>query len=330
MSAVRFRPEAPSISNIKFKMENRKLINFTSDTSTRIDKFLSQKLNIARNQIENLIKNSLVKVNGQIIKKGGVKLKANDLIEVTILQNSHEKKEVDFDIPILYEDDDLLVINKPPFITVHPAPSEKDPTVVDWLKSKGFSLSTLAGEERFGIVHRIDKETSGALVIAKNNKTHAFLADQLKDKTMGRYYIMLLNIPLKETKCIKAPIGRNPKNRVKMAVLKNGKTAKTLFVPIEKNLTAAKLFTGRTHQIRVHLKHIGRYIKGDGVYGKKDAPRTMLHAKEIYFTHPNGKKISIIAPLFDDFKKLLKGYNYEENVSISNIFNDFLGMCNKQ
>ena len=98
-------------------------------------------------------------------------------------------------------------------------------------------------------------------------------------------------------------------------------------MPIFKNLTAAKLFTGRTHQIRVHLKHIGRYIKGDSVYGKKDAKRVMLHAKEIYFTHPNGKKISIIAPLFDDFKELIKGYNYEENLSISSIFNDFIRMC---
>ena len=310
-------------------MKNSKILSFTANSSQRVDKFLSQKLDIARNQIENLIKNSLVKVNNKTISKGGVKLKENDKIEVEIIENSPEKREVDFEIPILYEDEDLLVINKPPFITVHPAPSEKNATVVDWLKSKGFALSTLAGEERYGIVHRIDKETSGALVIAKNNKTHAFLAEQLKDKSMGRFYIMILDKELKEAKCVEAPIARNPKNRVKMAVVKGGKEAKTLFVPIYKNLTAAKLFTGRTHQIRVHLKQIGRYIKGDATYGKKDAERVMLHAKEIYFTHPNGKKISIIAPLFEDFKEMIKGYKYEEDSSIGTLFNDFLGMCNK-
>jgi len=305
-------------------------MRLNADKNTRLDKFLSEKLNVSRNQIENLIKNSLVKVNNKTVKKGGVKLKSGDeiFIEKPEIKTS-EKKEVNFEIPVLYEDEDLLVINKPPGIVVHPAPSYKEATLVDWLREKGYRLSNIAGEERYGIVHRIDKETSGALVIAKNNKTHEFLANQLKDKSMGRYYLMLLNEPLKETKCVDAPIARNPKNRIKMAVVKGGKEAKTLFVPVFKNLTAAKLYTGRTHQIRVHLNKIGRYILGDTTYGKKEqsTPRVMLHAKEIYFTHPNGKKLSIIAPLFDDFKNLIQGYEYEENNSLRDIFVPYERMC---
>jgi len=314
-------------------MQKENIKTFTADKEERLDKFLSEKLNVSRNQIENLIKKGLVKINNSTAKKGGIKLKKGDNIQITEpeMQKS-EQKEVDFDIPVLYEDEDLLVINKPPFIVVHPAPSVKEPTVVDWLKSKGYSLSTLAGEERFGIVHRIDKETSGALVIAKNNKTHEFLSKQLKDKSMGRYYLFLTDIPLKEPVCVNKPIARNPKNRLKMAVIKGGKEAKTLFIPIEENLSAAKLYTGRTHQIRVHLNSIGRYIIGDKTYGKKNQniPRVMLHAREIYFTHPNGKKLSIIAPLFDDFKNLLKENQYEKINNLSKYFNSFDRMCNTE
>jgi len=301
-----------------------------ADKKIRLDKFLSEKLNVSRNQIENLIKKELVVINKKIAKKGGIKLKEGDLI---IIKEPHiqksEQKEINFEIPILYEDEDLVVINKPPFIVVHPAPSVKEPTVVDWLKSKGYSLSNLAGEERFGIVHRIDKETSGALVIAKNNKTHEFLSKQLKNKNMGRYYIFLTNLPLKEPICVDKPIARNPKNRLKMAVVKGGREAKTLFMPIEENLSAAKLYTGRTHQIRVHLNSIGRYILGDKTYGKKNQNinRVMLHAREIYFTHPNGKKLSIIAPLFEDFKKLLKDNQNEKVDNLSNYFISFEWMC---
>ena len=301
-----------------------------ADKEIRLDKFLSEKLNVSRNQIENLIKKELVKINGKTVKKGGIKLKTNDIIEYEIPQTEKsENKEINFNIPILYEDEDLLVINKPSGIVVHPAPSVKEATVVDWLKAKGFALSNLAGEERFGIVHRIDKETSGALVIAKNNKTHQFLSNQLKDKSMGRYYLFLLNHPLKEAVCIDKPIARNPKNRLKMAIVKGGRVAKTLFVPIEKNLTAAKLFTGRTHQIRVHLNSIGRYILGDSVYGKKNQniPRMMLHAREIYFTHPSGKKLSIIAPLFEDFQNMLKGIDNEKINNLSSYFTNYNRLC---
>jgi 23S rRNA pseudouridine1911/1915/1917 synthase len=308
---------------------------FIADKNERVDKFLSEKLNVSRNQIEHLIKNSRVSVNDKLIKKGGIKLQIGDVVEVEfkLAEKSKEDYEVNFDIPVLYEDEDVLVINKPPGIVVHPAPSVKEATLVDWLKSKNYRLSTIAGEERFGIVHRIDKETSGALVIAKNNKAHEFLSAQLKDKSMGRYYLMLLNEPLKGAICVDKPIARNPKNRLKMAYVKNGRVAKTLFVPIYENLAAAKLYTGRTHQIRVHLSTIGRYILGDTLYGKKEqtTPRVMLHAREIYFTHPSGEKLSIIAPMFDDFKKCIpKGLENEKIELLSDIFTSYNGMCHKE
>jgi len=304
----------------------------TATSKERVDKYLASVLKENRNQIEQLIKKGYVQINGKTVKKGGIKLKNGD--KITLLPPKKEEKEykkADFDIPVLYEDEDLLIINKPPGVVVHPAPSYKEPTLVDWLKEKNFSLSTLAGEERFGIVHRIDKETSGALAIAKNNETHEFLSRQLKDKSMGRYYLMLLNTPLKEAKCIDAPIGRNPKNRIKMAVVKGAKEAKTLFMPIERNLTAAKLFTGRTHQIRVHLTQLGRYILGDKTYGKKEqnTPRVMLHARELYLTHRNGKKLSIIAPLFDDFKNLIKGIDDEKISSLDSRFAAYKRMCSE-
>ena len=304
---------------------------FTASKPQRLDKFLSKELQTSRNQIENIIKKGLVTINSKTAKKGGIKLNIGDIIDIkTPVIEKKEYKKVNFDIPVLYEDEDLMVINKPPGIVVHPAPSVKNATVVDWLKMKGFSLSNLAGEDRFGIVHRIDKETSGALVIAKNNKTHEFLSNQLKDKSMGRYYLFLLNQPLKEAVCVHKPIARNPKNRLKMAIIPKGRDAKTLFIPIYENLTAAKLYTGRTHQIRVHLNSIGRYILGDKTYGKKEqnTKRVMLHAKEIYFTHPNGQKLSIIAPLFEDFKNELKGMEYETKIdNLSRKFADFERLC---
>ena len=307
--------------------------NFKASSSQRLDKFLSEKLQQNRSQIQNIIKKGLVKINGKVITKSGYKIQKNEKIEIHQLNEKKEYKKVDFDIPVLYEDEDLLVINKPPGIVVHPAPSVKNATVVDWLKEKGFSLSNLAGEERFGIVHRIDKETSGALVIAKNNKTHEFLSNQLKDKSMGRYYLFLLNHPLKEAVCVHKPIARNPKNRLKMAIIPKGRDAKTLFIPLLNNLSAAKLYTGRTHQIRVHLNSIGRYILGDKTYGKKEqnTKRVMLHAKEIYFTHPNGQKLSIIAPLFEDFKNELKGITYETKIdNLSRKFIDFERLCHSK
>ena len=213
---------------------------------------------------------------------------------------------------MLFEDEYLLIINKPPFLTVHDAPSVKEATLVDWLKSKGVTLSTISGEERHGIVHRIDNQTSGALVVAKTNEVHVGLRVQLENKSMGRYYLALIDLPLKESCFVTKSIARNPKNRLKMLASNEGKEAKSAFCKLQESqndkteLICAKLFSGRTHQIRAHLESLSRHILGDTLYGfksqKAKIPRVMLHAYLLYFTHPiTGEKIIQKAPLFDDF-----------------------------
>jgi len=293
--------------------------NFTTDTSGRIDKLLASKLGVSRNQVEKLIKDGLVSVNDKTITKTSFKVVEGDEIKYEFIEaQKRVVPPIDFDVEVLYEDEYLLVINKPSGLVVHPAASVKEPTLVDWLIHKGISLSTISGEERHGIVHRIDKETTGALVVAKDNKTHEALSAQLQDKSMGRYYLALIDCPLKEDIVIDKPIGRNPKHRLKMDVVLQGKTAKTAFKKLldtahGTELIAAKLFTGRTHQIRVHLNTLGRHILGDDLYGfksKRDKiARVNLHAYLLYLTHPiSGEKMEFIAPLFDDMKAYMAKY----------------------
>lgn len=269
---------------------------FTStQNKTRLDLFLSDELKESRSAIAKLIKDENITVNGKLANKPSFKLSLDDEVFVTLPEvQTTEALEIDFDIEILYEDDDLMVINKPSDLVVHPAPSHKGPTLVDWLKKKGVSLSTISGEERHGIVHRIDKDTTGALVIAKNNESHQKLSEELQNKTMGRYYLAIIDCPLKEDLIVEKPIGRNPKNRIKMGVVNGGRDAKSAFSKIalstdeKQELISAKLFTGRTHQIRVHLSSLGRSILGDTVYGNKqevNAP-IYLHAFILYLTHP--------------------------------------------
>jgi 23S rRNA pseudouridine1911/1915/1917 synthase len=294
--------------------------------SIRLDHFLTAELNVSRNRITELIKSALVSVNGATQTKAGTKLNTQDKVHVSFPEpKPYEESSVDFDIPIIFEDKDILVINKPPYITVHYAPSVKEPTVVDWLKSKNISLSSLSGEKRSGIVHRIDKETSGALIIAKNNAAHANLAKQLENRSLGRYYLALIDYPLKNDTIVDKPIGRNPKNRLKMAVVQNGRAARSTFCSLLTNeieqveLIGAKLYTGRTHQIRVHLSALGRHILGDNLYGfksqKDKIKRVMLHAYYLYLTHPeSGEKMMFTAPLYDDFKEQLFRFFTKESI----------------
>jgi len=308
----------------------------------RVDRYLSQALDVSRNQIEQLIRGGNVKLNGKVIKKGGVKLKNSSTLEVYFPtpQKSDALYPVDFDIPILYEDNYLMVLNKPPNIVVHPAPSVKEATLVDWLKERNFSLSNLNGDERHGIVHRLDKGTTGAILIAKDNKTHSLLSQQLKDRTMGRYYLAIIDNPLKSDNIIvEAPIGRNPNNRLKMGVVENGRYAKTLFKKITSSenssyeLIGAKLWTGRTHQIRVHLSTLGRHIIGDNLYGfkskKVNIDNVLLHAHTIYFRHPiSGDTIYVDAKIDRGMLDFINKYFALElqNEKIDNfhtIFNSF-------
>ena len=290
-------------------MEKKRLMQTIVATKTeRLDKLLQKSLNVSRNQIEQLIKKGYVSVNGKLVCKAGYKVQLEDIIEYSLPEVEKRKgKIVDFDVEVLYEDDDIMVINKPSPLVVHPALSVKEATLVDWLKVKGVSLSTISGDERTGIVHRLDKETSGAMVIAKNNESHEKLSMQLQDKSMGRYYIAIIDYPLKDDVCVEKPIARNPANRLKMGVVSGGKYAKTAFKKLAVceysnfELIAAKLYTGRTHQIRVHLNSLGRHIVGDSLYGFKSKndtiKRVMLHAYILYLIHPkSGKVLYFVAP----------------------------------
>ncbi len=282
----------------------------------RLDTFLTSQIGQTRSQIAELIKHEYVFVDDKKVPRPGVKLKVGQIVKVKFPEPKKEKAlDVDFDVEILYEADDVLVINKPSGVTVHPAPSVKEATLVDWLKHKNIRLSTISGEERHGIVHRLDKGTSGTMVVAKNNEAHAFLSKQLQDKSMGRYYIAVIAPPLKEDiTIVESNIGRSSHNRLKMACgLEHGKYAKTMFKYLalsedeHTQLIACKLFTGRTHQIRVHLESMNRHILGDHIYGlspkQENSERILLHAYLIYFIHPTTKKKMTFKAEFDDIMR---------------------------
>ncbi|MBN2895623.1 MAG: RluA family pseudouridine synthase [Campylobacterales bacterium] len=291
----------------------------------RLDTFLAEHLGQSRNQIAQLIKGGHVRVDAEVQTKPGLKLKAGQSLHVSIPQvTPHVAQSIDFDVTVLYEDASILIIDKPSDLTVHAAPSVKEPTLVDWLIHKGISLSTISGEERHGIVHRLDKGTSGVMVVAKTNEAHEKLSQQLQDKSMGRYYLALVTPPLKEHHTvIEAPVGRSSHNRLKMAAVPEGKSAKTLFCALSRSrdgkeeLIGAKLFTGRTHQIRVHLETISRHILGDHLYGVKSKEdkisRILLHAYVMYLTHPqSGERMQFYADIPQAMRDHLQKYFDQE------------------
>ncbi|AJC86116.1 RluA family pseudouridine synthase [Campylobacter sp. RM16704] len=297
------------------------MLKISSLCEERLDVFLSDVLKQSRSQVVRLIKENCVCVNKKIEKKSSKKIKQKDEISILLPQTKEIKENYtpEFDITILHEDDDVLVLNKAPNVVVHGASSVKEATLVDWLLYKGYILSNLNGDHRAGLVHRLDKGTSGAIVIAKNNQSHQFLANQLLDKSMGRFYLALSDLPLKKDKMSnEKAIMRCPSNRLKKITTSHlnslAKSAKTDFINLlsgkDCSLIAAKLYTGRTHQIRVHLADFNRYILGDELYGYKGKikyNRVMLHAYLIYFIHPRTKKLMFIkAPMFDDFYQILK------------------------
>ncbi len=292
----------------------------------RLDRFIHTHIGGSRNQVERLIKKGFVKAGGKRVTKAGYRVSPGEEVEYTIAtEPEYETASVDFEVPVIYEDEDIMVINKPSGLIVHPAPSVKEATLVDWLKMKGVNLSTISGDERHGIVHRLDKETSGAMVVAKNNDAHVKLSEQLRQKSMGRYYIAVIDHPLKTSGIVEKPIGRNPANRLKMGVVSGGKSAKTRFEKLlaGKNgsfeLIGAKLFTGRTHQIRVHLASLGRHIVGDGLYGfkspKAKIDRILLHAFILYLEHPKrGERMRFVAEIPGSMKKSIESYFQKEDL----------------
>jgi len=284
----------------------------------RLDRLLHARIGGSRSQVERLIKRGFVEAGGRAVTKAGYKVSPGETVVYTIPpEPEFSEVSVDFDIPVIYEDGEILIVNKPSGIVVHPAPSVKEATLVDWLKARGMNLSTISGEERHGIVHRLDKETSGVMVVAKNNAAHEALSSQLQERSMGRYYIAVIDYPLKASGIVEGAIGRNRANRLKMGIVPGGKPAKTRFekllagekVPYE--LIGAKLFTGRTHQIRVHLASLGRHIVGDGLYGFKSGKgtidRILLHAYVLYLNHPKtGEPLRFVAEIPESMKKTVE------------------------
>lgn len=283
----------------------------------RLDKALSIALSKTRNHIEILFDEGHIWVNGKN-EKPSYRVKENDVVEYEEkeLVPSEMKKE-NIPLDIVYEDEDLMVINKPRGMVVHPANGHHEGTLVNALLGYCTDLSGINGVERPGIVHRIDKDTSGLLVVCKNDFAHNEIAKQLKDKTMHREYYALCKGVIKEDDGkIIAPIGRDPYDRLKMAVdVKNGKEAITFFHVEERfnqyTLVSVRLFTGRTHQIRAHMHYIGHPLEGDPLYGKKKnllfQNGQLLHAYRITFIHPRTQKeMTFEVPLPDDFKAVLE------------------------
>ena len=287
----------------------------------RIDSYLSnnKEVDLTRSKIQNLIKNGNILVNGKTIKNS-YKLEENDEIEINYVTESLDIKGEDIPLNIVYEDEDILVINKPSGMVVHPSVGNTKGTLVNALINYS-KLSSINGEFRPGIVHRIDKDTSGLLLVAKNDKAHLFLEEELKSHNINRTYVALVHGVIKhDTGEIDAPIGRDENDRKKMAVTsKNSKSAVTHFKVLNRfkntTLVECKLETGRTHQIRVHMKYINHTIVNDPVYSRDkniDNFGQMLHAKSISFIHPRTKeKMSFTVEEPEEFKKILKIYEEE-------------------
>ena len=294
-----------------------------NDIGKRLDVFVSERFSVTRSFAQNLIDDGHVLVNFEV-KNKNYRIRQGDCVEANIPEPTELSAEAeDIELDVVYEDEDIIVVNKPSGMVVHPAPGNENKTLVNALlyHCKG-TLSGINGVIRPGIVHRIDKDTSGLLVVAKNDEAHVFLSSLLKEHGIKRVYHAVVTGHLKENEgTIDAPIARHPTNRKKMAVVAGGREAITHYKTIEEfsGFTYAKmeLETGRTHQIRVHMSHIGHPIMGDTAYGGGKTPfekahkslidGQMLHAKELSFPHPRTKEIvHFECPLPDNFEKILK------------------------
>ena len=281
------------------------------DIGKRVDKYLNEKIERkSRSFIQGLIEQESVFVNDKIVKSN-YKVRNSDIIRVVIKEPEVLKVEAE-DIPleILYEDKDLIVVNKPKGMVVHPANGNYNGTLVNALLYHCTDLSSINGIIRPGIVHRIDKDTTGVLVVAKNDEAHNFLSEQLKEHSMKREYLALVEGRLKtERGIIDKPLGRNKNDRLKMGIVKDGKRAVTHYEVLEvfKSATLVKciLETGRTHQIRVHMASIGHPLIGDLVYGFKKQrfkiDGQLLHAEVLGFIHPRTKKYMEFSTELPDF-----------------------------
>ena len=300
--------------NLKFQTEEK---------GQRIDKYLCEQTQLTRSRIQQLIEQGAVEVNGKATKSN-YKINPGDLIEVSY-EDLSELDVVAQDIPldIRYEDSDVIVINKPRGMVVHPANGNQQGTLVNALLYHCKDLSGINGVLRPGIVHRIDKDTTGLIIVAKNDKAHLELSKQLQDKTVNRlYYALVHGTFAHDYGTIDAPIGRDETDRQKMAVTeKNSKEARTHFRVLERfkdySLVECRLETGRTHQIRVHMRYIDHPIVGDEKYGYRRRMKIggqLLHAHQLEFVHPStGEKMVVEAEIPQDFAEVLQRLRAERD-----------------
>lgn len=297
----------------------------TDKEYSRLDLFISSMIpSLSRSYIQKIIKSGNIKVNNEIVTRPSKKIR--EKIEVEIIIPEPKKLEIQpkpINIKIIYEDKDIAVVEKPPYLSVHPGAGENDRTLVHGLLYHLKNLSSISGVERPGIVHRLDKDTSGLMVIAKNDKSHQELVKQFSSRKVEKEYIALVYGMVKEDAfTVDAPIGRKKRERKKMGLSSAGRKAITDFVVLKKYNPYATLLlchplTGRTHQIRVHLSSKGYPIVGDILYSGrikrkappllKNFPRQVLHSSKLSFYHPsNGKKMVFSSDLPEDLKNLLQ------------------------
>lgn len=299
-------------------MEKKDYVITEEFAGVRLDKAISMKdSSISRASVQRMIDEELVLVNGKK-SKASYKISVGDT--VTIIKEELKEVEIkaeDIPLDVIYEDNDILVVNKQKGLVVHPGNGNPDGTLVNAIMARcKDSLSGIGGEIRPGIVHRIDKDTSGLLIIAKHDKAHINVSEQIKNHEVKKTYIALVRGNVKENEAtIDMPIARSTKDRTKMAVSKNGKNAVTHIKVLERfndyTLLEVNIETGRTHQIRVHMSQIGYPIVGDYVYSNGRNPfgveGQMLHSQKLEFVHPiSGKKMSLEAPLPEYFEEVLK------------------------
>lgn len=315
--------------------ETRSFVVTEELSGTRLDRFLETLLKgFTRSRIKVLIEEGWVKIQGEKAKKGGQKVRAGSVVEVTIPPlKTLELVPLEMELDILCEDEHLLVLDKPAGLVVHPAPGHDNDTLVNALLAHCKNLKGIGGTERPGIVHRLDKDTSGLLVVAKDEETHRGLVEQFKQREVEKVYLALIfGTPYPTRGTITAPIGRHPIHRKKMAVVEKGLEALTRYRVLASgkgiSLIEAKIETGRTHQIRVHMHHIGHPVVGDPVYkGKpprdlspslketiKALGRQALHHHRMRFTHPiTGKEMSFVSPLPEDMLSILEEAGIKAN-----------------
>lgn len=297
-------------------MEIRTFVASIEEKGERLDTFLAQSIeNITRSRVKNSIEKGLVKVNNNEQKKSGYTLKEGDVVEI-MFEEATTLSAVAQDLPIdiLYQDEDFLVINKAQGMVTHPATGSPDGTLVNALLYHVKDLSGINGVLRPGIVHRLDKDTSGLIMVAKNDSAHLSLSKQIAEKSAKRYYIALVDGNIKEDSgIVEQPIARHRIDRKKMAIDKEGRYAKTAFKVLERfqkyTLVEYELFTGRTHQIRVHSSFIHHPVVGDSVYGgsnKFGLAGQLLHAFKLVLAHPRtGEIMTFEAKIPDYFETVL-------------------------